>query len=105
MQFKKSSNSLCLLKFTTSFYEKIWLSLEFSFVNYSLIIVSTQCDKRCSFNLILYKRMVRNKSGQQLCKFIHAIYHRDGAKGEKGNPVNSTSKHNASIHYSYTGGT
>ena len=51
------------------------------------------------------KRMIKNKSGHQLCKFLHAIYPREDARGEKGKPVISTSKSYASGQSYYTVGT
>ena len=47
--------------------------------------------------------MIKNGSGHQRIKFIHAIYPREDALSQKGEILFSTKKPYASVHYSYVG--
>ena len=49
------------------------------------------------------QKLVKNKAGHKMCKFLHAIYPRDDALSSKGVAITSTSKAYASVHYSYIG--
>lgn len=48
------------------------------------------------------QQLIEKGSGHQQCDFLHAIYPRDEAISKKGQPLFSTEKPFASIHYSYT---